>query len=67
MKYASQKSRNDNRHLSFDGKEFTTLGDPYRLTWGHYRGDRVAIFSFNDVAETGRVDVDYFHFTVASK
>ncbi len=32
---------------SLDGKTFLPLGDPYQLTWGSYRGDRVGLFTVN--------------------
>jgi beta-xylosidase len=48
---------------SFDGQLFTDFGDPYQLTWGNYRGDRIGIYSFNNKAEDGYVDVDFFHYS----
>jgi beta-xylosidase len=50
---------------SIDGTHYTSFGGPYQLKWGHYRGDRVGIFTYNDDAETGLVDVDWFHFDYA--
>jgi beta-xylosidase len=50
---------------SLDGRAFTDFGDPYQLTWGDYRGDRIGIYSFNDKAEDGFVDVDFFHYDYA--
>lgn len=32
---------------SVDGKTFVRIGDPYQLTWGSYRGDRVGLFTVN--------------------
>ncbi len=49
---------------SLDGKTFLNLGDPYQLKWGNYRGDRIGIYSFNDLGERGYVDVDWFHYVV---
>jgi beta-xylosidase len=46
---------------STDGRDFADIGKPYALTWGHYRGDRIGLFSFNDQSESGYVDVDWFH------
>lgn len=45
---------------SADGAHFTDIGDKNALTWSHYRGDRLGIFSFNDEADAGHVDVDSF-------
>jgi len=48
---------------STDGTSFTNFGDPYQLSWGNYRGDRIGIFSFNNKTDDGYVDIDYFHYT----
>jgi len=50
---------------SLDGAGFTSFGDPYKLSWGHYRGDRIGIYCFNDDSETGHVDVNWFHYSFA--
>ena len=47
---------------SEDGATFKNFGEPYALSWGNYRGDRLGIFCFNIVADAGYVDVDYFHY-----
>ena len=47
---------------SLDGKNFKSFGIPYQMSWGNYRGDRIGIYCFNDKAEVGFVDVDYFHY-----
>lgn len=44
---------------SVNGKDFIPFGEPYQLAWGHYRGDRIGIYCFNDNEESGFVDVDY--------
>ena len=47
---------------SLDGINYTPFGEPYRLQWGNYRGDRIGIYTFNDDADEGFVSVDYFHY-----
>ena len=47
---------------STDGRYFKPFGQPYQLSWGNYRGDRIGIYCFNDKEENGYVDVDYFHY-----
>lgn len=47
---------------SLDGETFTEFGEPYRLTWGDYRGDRIGVFTYNDLGEAGYIDVDDFHY-----
>ncbi len=50
---------------SLDGKTFTPIGDPYQLTWGNYRGDRIDLYTTNPAATAGFVDVDSFTYEVA--
>lgn len=45
---------------SLNGNDFTPFAPPYQLIWSFYRGDRLGIFSFNDQAEAGFIDVDWF-------
>ncbi len=47
---------------SLDGDTFHSYGEPYQMVWGHYRGDRIGIYCFNDTGEHGFVDVDYLHY-----
>jgi beta-xylosidase len=49
---------------SLDGKEFVPIGDPYQLTWGSYRGDRVGLFTQN-AANAGWADFTAFQYEVA--
>lgn len=49
--------------FSTDGVSFTPFGKPYQLMWGSYRGDRIAIFSYNNRSDEGYIDVDFFHYT----
>ena len=48
---------------SEDGANFLPFGEPYQLSWGSYRGDRIGIFTYNNQGEAGFVDVDWFHYT----
>ena len=50
---------------SEDGANFTPFGEPYQLSWGSYRGDRIGIFTYNINGEAGFVDVEWFHYTYA--
>jgi len=50
---------------SEDGANFTPFGEPYQLSWGSYRGDRIGIFTYNDLGEAGFMDVDWFHYKYA--
>lgn len=47
---------------SVDGDVFIPFGAPYQLSWGVYRGDRIGIYTYNNQAEAGYIDVDYFHY-----
>jgi len=50
---------------SLDGQTFVNFGEPYQLTWGNYRGDRLGLYSYNNLANAGYVDVDFFHYQFA--
>jgi hypothetical protein len=47
---------------SLDGTTWVNFGEPYQLSWGSYRGDRIGIFTYNDEGEAGYVDADWFHY-----
>jgi beta-xylosidase len=49
---------------SLDGKAFVAIGDPYQLTWGSYRGDRVGLFTVN-ANTAGWADFDSVRYEVA--
>lgn len=48
---------------STDGLTFTPFGEACRFGWGDYRGERIGIFTYNNDAESGYVDVDSFTYT----
>ena len=50
---------------SLDGENFTTIGGSFQFGWGNYRGTRTGIYSYNNDADSGQVDVDFFHYTYA--
>jgi beta-xylosidase len=50
---------------STDGSSFTDFGPGYQLSWGHYRGDRIGVYSFNNKQDAGHVDVDFLTYTYA--
>lgn len=49
-------------YYSLDGDHYVELGQ-YQLSWGFYRGDRIGIFCFNDLSESGYIDIDYLHYS----
>ena len=51
-------------HFSYstDGNHFIPWGT-YALSWGFYRGDRIGLYSFNNLADNGYIDVDYLHYS----
>ena len=53
-----------NLSYSLAGVTFGDFGEPYQLTWASYRGDRIGIFTFNDLGETGYLDVDDFQYKI---
>ena len=48
---------------SLDGESFKPFGRPYRLEWGNYRGDRIGLYTFNNVQEAGIADFDNFSYS----
>ncbi|MEO8735490.1 MAG: glycoside hydrolase 43 family protein [Edaphobacter sp.] len=50
--------------FSTDGHNFQPFGEPYQLTWGHYRGDRIGIFTFNPAGSAGYTDIDKLQYKV---
>lgn len=55
---------------SIDGVNYTNFGPAYQLLWSQYRGDRLALFSYNNLSTAssgtngGWLDVDYFHYYI---
>ncbi len=37
------------------------------MTWGHYRGDRIALFTVNQREIAGSIDFDSFDYRVGSQ
>ena len=44
----------------YDGKQWTDLGDWFPLVFGRWKGDRLGFYCWNDTADTGHLDVDWF-------
>ncbi len=49
---------------SMDGLKFKEIGNPYRLSLGAYRGDRVGLYTLNSVMDRGYVDFSNFHYQI---
>ena len=47
---------------SLDGKTFTRIGDAFQFGWANYRGTRLGLYCYNNDADSGFVDVDWFHY-----
>ena len=52
---------------SWDGMTFYNLGGIYPMTSANFRGDMIGVFTYNDLEESGFVDVDWFHYLVTNK
>lgn len=48
---------------SRDGVRFESFGPRHVLEWADYRGDRLGLFTYNDVAEAGQVACDWVRYT----
>jgi beta-xylosidase len=47
-----------------EGEDWKPVGPGCDLSWGDYRGDRIGIFTTNQKATAGYVDVDWFQYHV---
>jgi beta-xylosidase len=47
---------------SLDGERFERFGEPFRLEFGRWRGDRLGFYCWNDIRSAGHIDIDYFHY-----
>jgi beta-xylosidase len=52
---------------SIDGKTFLPFGGSYTLRTGAYRGDFVGIYTFNNISDTGYIDVGDFRYTAENR
>ena len=50
-------------YYSTDGLHFIPIGNVYQMLWEAYRGDRIAIYNFNNKANDGHIDIDFFHYS----
>lgn len=50
-------------YYSINGKSFKSFGEIYQMLWESYRGDRIAVYNYNNKKDKGYVDIDYFHYT----
>ena len=48
--------------VSTDGKRFVTVGEPFPLRMGYWKGSRVGLFSYNTASKGGRVGFDSFRY-----
>jgi beta-xylosidase len=51
-------------YYSIDGTSFTSFGETYQMLWESYRGDRIAIYNYNNKSDKGYIDIDYFDYTL---
>ena len=49
--------------FSLNGQDYSVFGAPYTLAWGNYRGDRIGLYTFNDLGENGWADFASFHYS----
>lgn len=51
---------------SLDGKNFIAFGGAYVLKQGNH-GDMIGLYTFNNEADAGYIDVDWFHYNINNK
>ena len=47
---------------SINGRTWTDAGIVYPLQWAYYRGDRIGLFTYNDLAAEGSATFTQFHY-----
>jgi len=57
------KAGRNTYYVSYDGTGFTQFGGIFALKWGGYRGDYIGIYNYNNLGESGSIDVDWFHYS----
>lgn len=53
-------------YYSMDGQSYLPAGDASRLTWSSYRGDRIGLFTYNVLTDSGWIDATDFEYDYAS-
>jgi hypothetical protein len=51
-------------YYSIDGHSYKAFGDPYQLSWGFYRGDRIGLFTSNRKRIDGYIDINSFEYRI---
>lgn len=54
------KTNQHRLYYSFDNKKYTPCGEAYVLYFGHWKGSRVGLFSYNTQASGGEASFDWF-------
>ena len=49
---------------SLDGRTFVEMGGTFTMGWHNYRGTRIALYSYNNLADAGWVDFDSFDYHI---
>jgi len=47
---------------SFNGWKWRRFGDEFQLKFGRWRGDRIGFYCWNDKADAGHIDIDWFRY-----
>ncbi len=61
------RTSNDGNQARFaysaDGETYSDFGPVFTLEFGKWTGDRLGFFCWNNAAEAGHIDVDWFHYS----
>lgn len=47
---------------SFDNKNFKSIGNDFGIKWGDWKGTRIGLFSYNELADGGTAAFNFFHY-----
>jgi len=59
---STNNSYNAKFYYSFDNKAFVQFGPEFLLVFGRWLGDRLGLYSYNELSEKGYLDIDWFHY-----
>jgi beta-xylosidase len=51
-----------NFEYSYDNKHFISFGNDFKLGFGRWTGDRLGFYSWNEIEESGYIDIDWFQY-----
>lgn len=51
-------------YYSLEGNTYELFGEEYQIVRSDYRGGHIGFFNYNNLADDGYIDIDYFHYEI---